>query len=139
MAKPAKDVNVDKLVASQKERLDAKDEVKMASQLPEPTGYKILIALPEPKDTTEGGIALAKETLHREEIGSICGFVLKVGPDAYKDKKRFPTGAWCKAGDWIMMRSYSGTRFKIHGKEFRLLNDDGVDAVVADPTGIIKV
>ena len=115
------------------------EEPKMASQLPEPKGYKLLIALPEPDEVTEGGIIKAKQTMEIEEIGSICGFVLKMGPDAYEDEKKFPHGPYCSEGDWILMRSYSGTRFKIHGKEFRLINDDSVEAVVEDPRGIEKV
>lgn len=115
------------------------DEPKTASQLPDPKGYKLLIALPEPDEVTEGGIIKAKQTMEIEEIGSICGFVLKMGPDAYKDDKKFPNGPYCNEGDWILMRSYSGTRFKIHGKEFRLINDDSVEAVVEDPRGIEKV
>lgn len=114
-------------------------EQKTASQLPDPKGYKILIALPEPDEKTEGGIIKAKQTMDVEEVGSICGFVLKLGTDAYKDESRFPNGPYCKEGDWVMMRSYSGTRFKIHGKEFRLINDDSVEAVVEDPRGIEKV
>jgi len=115
------------------------EEAKKASQLPDPKGYKILIALPDPDEKTEGGIIKAKQTLEVEEIGSLCGFVLKMGDDAYKDKTRFPNGPYCKEGDWVLMRSYSGTRFKIHGKEFRLINDDSVEAVVDDPRGIEKV
>tara|TARA_R100001129_G_scaffold24941_1_gene16279 strand:+ start:3279 stop:3632 length:354 start_codon:yes stop_codon:yes gene_type:complete len=115
------------------------DEPKTASQLPDPKGYKLLIALPEPDEVTEGGIIKAKQTMEIEEIGSICGFVLKMGPDAYKDDKKFPSGPYCDEGDWILMRSYSGTRFKIHGKEFRLINDDSVEAVVEDPRGVEKV
>lgn len=114
------------------------EEPKAASQLPDPKGYKLLIALPEPDEVTEGGIIKAKQTMEIEEIGSICGFVLKMGPDAYDDKKKFPNGPYCKEGDWVLMRSYSGTRFKIHGKEFRLINDDSVEAVVQDPRGIEK-
>jgi len=114
-------------------------EQKTASQLPDPKGYKLLIALPEPDEKTEGGILKAKQTMDVEEIGSICGFVLKMGADAYQDESRFPNGPYCKEGDWIMMRSYSGTRFKIHGKEFRLINDDSVEAVIEDPRGIEKV
>ena len=72
------------------------------------------------------------------EIGSICGFVLKMGPDAYQNAERFPNGPYCDEGEWILMRSYSGTRFKVHGKEFRLINDDSVEAVVEDPRGIEK-
>lgn len=109
------------------------------SQLPEPTGYKILIALPEVEEKTEGGIIKAQETMHLEEVGSIVGFVMKLGPDAYEDKKKFPNGAYCKEGDFVLMRSYSGTRFSIHGKEFRLINDDSVEAVIDDPRGIRKV
>lgn len=114
------------------------EEPKAASQLPDPKGYKLLIALPEPDEVTEGGIIKAKQTMEIEEIGSICGFVLKMGPDAYDDKKKFPNGPYCNEGDWVLMRSYSGTRFKIHGKEFRLINDDSVEAVVQDPRGIEK-
>ena len=114
------------------------EEPQKASQLPDPKGYKLLIALPEPDEKTEGGIIKAKQTMEVEEIGSICGFVLKMGPDAYQDAKRFPNGPYCVEGDWVLMRSYSGTRFKIHGKEFRLINDDTVEAVVDDPTGVVR-
>jgi len=112
---------------------------RKASQMPKPQGYKILIALPEPDEKTDGGIIKAKSTIHNEEVGSIVGFVLDTGPDVYSDTKRFPTGPFCKKGDWIVMRSYSGTRFLVHGREFRLINDDSVEAVVEDPRGIVKV
>ena len=116
-----------------------KDKEKKASQLPSPKGYKILIALPEPEEKTEGGIIKSAKSLQDEEVGSIVGMVLELGPDSYSDPQRFPSGAFCKEGDWIVMRSYSGTRFKVHGKEFRLINDDSVEAVVQDPRGIGKV
>ena len=115
------------------------DEAEVASQLPVPTGYHILIGLPEIEEKTEGGILKAKSTLEIEEVASIVGFVIAMGPDCYKDKKRFPTGPWCKEGDFVLMRSYSGTRIKIHGKEFRLINDDTPEAVVQDPRGIKRV
>ena len=114
------------------------DGPKTASQLPVPTGYKLLIALPEPDEATEGGILKSRQTMETEEIGSICGFVLKMGPDAYQNAERFPNGPWCKEGDFILARPNSGTRVKIHGKEFRLINDDSVEAVVEDPRGIEK-
>ena len=114
------------------------EEASVATQLPVPQGYKILIALPEAEETTEGGIIIADQTRRIEETASIVGFVLKLGPDCYKDEKRFPNGPYCEEGDFIIMRSYSGTRMKIHGKEFRLINDDTVEAVVRDPTGIVK-
>ena len=114
------------------------DETRTANQLPDPTGYKILIALPEPDKEFEGGILKANKTLQDEEIGSIIGLVLKVAPDCYKDPQRFPSGPYYKEGDWIIMRSYSGTRFKVHNQEFRFINDDSVEAVVEDPRGIVK-
>mgnify|MGYP003631071433 FL=1 len=115
------------------------EQSRKAKQLPQPRGYKILIALPEPEEKTAGGILKAAETLHNEEIGSIVGMVLALGPDAYSDSQRFPSGPSCKEGDFILMRSYSGTRFKVHDKEFRLINDDSVEAVVEDPRGIVKL
>ena len=122
---------------------DSSSEPRMASKLPKPSGYKLLIALPEPEEKTEGGILKASETLRNEEVGSIVGFVLEMGPDAYTGKRggneRFPSGPYCTKGDWIMMRSFSGTRFLIAGKEFRLIDDDSVEAVVDDPRGVVKV
>ena len=111
-------------------------ETRKASQMPKPKGYKILIALPEPDEKTDGGIIKSSQTIYNEEVGSIVGFVLDMGPDAYANHGRFPTGPFCKKGDWIVMRSYSGTRFLVHGREFRLINDDTVEAVVEDPRGV---
>ena len=116
--------------------LDIKEEKEEATQLPEPTGFRILIAIPEKEEKTEGGILKAEETLRNETVSTIVGFVLKMGPDCYKDYAKFPTGPWCSEGDWVVMRAYSGTRINIHGKEFRLINDDTVEAVVNDPRGI---
>ena len=97
-----------------------------------------IISFPEPEEGTDGGSLKAQQTIEREEVGSIVGFVMKLGADAYQDEKRFPNGPYCKEGDFIIMRSYSGTRFLVHGKEFRLINDDSVEAVVEDPRGVMK-
>ena len=107
-----------------------------AKQLPEPCGYHILVALPEAEDKYESGIFKADETRRFEEVLATVFFVVKLGPDCYKDEKRFATGPWCKEGDFILARPNSGTRLKIHGREFRLINDDTVEAVVQDPRGI---
>ena len=116
-----------------------KDGERSAKQLPVPTGYKMLIALPDAEETAgDGLIVKAKMTMEAEEVTTVVGFVLKQGPDCYQDKGKFPTGPWCKEGDFIIMRAYSGTRFKVHGKEFRLINDDSVEAVVEDPRGITR-
>ncbi len=105
------------------------------AKLPEPKGYRILIAIPEVSQKTQGGVYIPDERRNAEETASLVGYVLKVGSEAYADASRFPTGPWCKEGDFVIFRSYSGTRFKVHGKEFRLINDDTVEAVVEDPRG----
>ncbi len=107
-------------------------------KLPHPQGYRVLIAVPEMDGRTEGGVYMPDELKTREETASIIGYVMKVGPDAYNDPDRFPNGPWCKEGDFIIFRSYSGTRFKIGGKEFRIINDDTVEAVVDDPRGYTR-
>ena len=108
------------------------------AKLPEPTGYRLLIALPEIDEKTQGGVIMPDGLVKDESTASIIGFVLKTGPDAYSDKERFPNGAWCKEGDFVIFRSYSGTRFKVAGKEFRLINDDTGEGVVDDPRGYTR-
>jgi len=105
------------------------------TQLPEVKGYRILCALPSVEDTFESGIIKADKTKHIEEHSTVVLFVMKIGDMAYADKERFPTGPWCKEGDFVITRAYSGTRIKIHGREFRIINDDTVEAVVDDPRG----
>ena len=107
-----------------------------ARQLPEPSWYKILIMLPQMEEKTEGGVYIPEERRSAEETASIVGFVIKMGDLCYQDASKFPTGPWCKEGDWVMFRAYSGTRFKVHSAEFRLINDDTVEAVVQDPRGV---
>jgi len=114
------------------------EKPRNAQVLPEPSGYRLLIALPEVEEQTEGGLYIPDERRVAESVASIVGYVMKMGPDAYADEKRFPNGPWCKEGDWVVMRAYSGTRVRIHGKEFRLINDDSVEAVVEDPRGVVR-
>ena len=110
-----------------------------ARQLPDPTGWKILCAVPDVSDTFENSsIVKAGAFMKQEEHATTTLFVMKVGPDAFKDTAKFPSGPWCKEGDFVLVRAYSGTRFKIYGKEFRLINDDQVDAVVQDPRGVTR-
>lgn len=107
-----------------------------ARQLPDPKGYRILCAIPEAEKEFESGIVKADETLRHDELLTTVLFVVKLGPDCYKDPERFPTGAWCKEGDFILVRPNAGTRLVIHDREFRIINDDSVEAVVQDPRGI---
>ena len=115
------------------------EEAKIASKLPKPKGYKLLISPVEIEEKTEGGVYVPDSLKELEGVASIIGFVVKMGQDAYKDKEKFPTGAWCEEGDFVVFRSYSGTRFKIHNREFRLINDDTVEAVVDDPRGYKRI
>jgi co-chaperonin GroES (HSP10) len=118
----------------------ADDETK-AGALPTPTGWKILCVVPEVDAKLAGTtLDLVRDTasMRGEEHGTTVLFVLRTGPDVYKDTTKFPTGAWCKDGDFVLVRTYTGTRFKIFGKEFRLINDDQVEAVVMDPRGLTR-
>lgn len=115
--------------------LDKSQEEK-ATQLPKPSGYRILCAIPEVEKEYESGLVKADLTLHNEEILTTVLFVVDLGPDCYQDKARFPNGPWCKKGDFILVRPHSGSRLVIHGREFRIINDDSVEAVVDDPRGI---
>lgn len=107
-------------------------------QLPRPSGYRILCAVPEVEKEYEGDLGLIKadETMRIEETLTTVLFVVELGPDCYKDEKRFPTGAWCKKGDFVLIRPHTGSRLVIHGREFRIINDDSVEGVVDDPRGI---
>lgn len=107
-----------------------------ARQLPKPSGYHILCAIPDIEEKYESGLLKADQTMHYEEVLTTVLFVVELGADCYTDKTRFPTGPWCKKGDFILVRPNSGSRLIIHGKEFRLINDDSVEAVVEDPRGI---
>jgi co-chaperonin GroES (HSP10) len=109
------------------------------AQLPIPVGYRVLVALPQVEETF-GDTEIIKSTTTRsqEHIMSIIGLVLDMGNLAYSDKERFPTGAWCKTGDYVMFRMNTGTRFKVGAVEYRLMNDDSIEAIVADPHGITR-
>jgi co-chaperonin GroES (HSP10) len=110
-----------------------------AKQLPKPSGYKILCAIPEAEqefEDSEVGLVKADETMRNEEVLTTVLFVVDMGPDCYMDKTKFPTGPWCKQGDFVLVRPNSGTRLIIHGREFRIINDDTVEGVVQDPRGI---
>ena len=108
-----------------------------ARALPEPKGWRLLCALIDPDDTYESGLVKADTTKHVEELTSPVLFVIKIGPTAY-DSDKFPEGPWCKEGDFVLTRAYAGTRFKIHGREFRIINDDTVEGVVEDPRGYTR-
>jgi len=119
---------------------EATDEALSAlDRLPKPTGWRILILPYTLPETTKGGVLLSDETRERNQLATNVGYVVSLGPDAYKDTDKFPDGAWCKKGDWVMFGRYAGSRFKIDGAEPRLLNDDEILAVIQDPRDIVAV
>ena len=112
-----------------------------AKQLPDPKTFHILTVVPEAMEEFSGseiGLVKSGQTMHYEEVLTPVLFVVKLGPDAYKDTTRFPSGPSCKEGDFVIVRPNSGTRLKIHGREFRIINDDSIEAVVEDPRGITR-
>jgi co-chaperonin GroES (HSP10) len=118
-----------------------KSNEEKARQLPDPATFHLLTVVPEAMEEyaeSELGIIKSSQEIWKEEVLTSVLFVVKVGPDAYKDTTRFPNGPSCKAGDFVVVRPNSGTRLKIHGREFRIINDDSVEAVVQDPRGITR-
>jgi len=113
-----------------------KDATDKAKQLPVPSGYRILCAIPEAEETFESGIVKSDETRRHDELLTTVLFVVDLGPDCYLDKTRFPNGPWCKKGDFVLVRPHAGTRLVIHDREFRIINDDSIEGVVTDPRGI---
>jgi co-chaperonin GroES (HSP10) len=104
--------------------------------LPQPTGYRVLILPRGRSAVTDGGIQLVSETIERDTVSSVVGYVISLGPDAYKDPVKFPEGAWCKEGEWVLFGRYAGARFKIDGGELRILNDDEILARIPDPEAV---
>ena len=114
-------------------------EEELEAQLPKPVGYRVLIALPNVDETYgESGLVKSTQTVRDEYVLSTVGAVIEMGGQAYSDKERFPNGPWCKVGDYVMFRANTGTRFKVGRQEYRLMNDDSIEAVVADPRAVTR-
>ena len=133
-------MNFDKAPAPAPEEVSEDKTVEeVTSQLeilPKPTGYRVLILPRGRSAVTDGGIQLVSETIERDTVSSVVGYVISLGPDAYKDPVKFPEGAWCKEGEWVLFGRYAGARFKIDGGELRLLNDDEILARIPDPEAV---
>ena len=121
----------------EKKRVDETNVGSIMDELPEPAGFRLLVLPFTPKEKTKGGILVAQETLDRLRIAVNCGYVIKLGPLAYKDEEKFPTGPWCKKGDWVIFARYAGSRLPIDGGEVRLLNDDEVLGTIKDPESVL--
>jgi len=132
-------VSLQKAYIEPQEKILDPDKLDQSSleRLPKPTGWRLLILPYRGKGQTEGGVLLPDQTIDRESVATVCGYVLSVGPLAYKDEEKFPAGAWCAEKDWVIFGRYAGARFKIDGGEVRILNDDEVIAVIQDPEDIL--
>ena len=120
-----------------KKVLDPETIEEQRSQLPEPSGWRLLVLPFTPKEKTKGGIIIAQESLEKLRIATNCGYVIKLGPLAYHDKEKFPTGPWCKKGEWVIFARYAGSRLPIEGGEVRLLNDDEVLGTIENPESVL--
>ena len=120
-----------------KEPLNPENIKAVVDELPTPSGWRLLVLPFTPKEKTSGGIIIAQESLDRLRIATNCGYVLKIGPLAYHDKERYPTGPWCKKGDWVIFARYAGSRLPIEGGEVRILNDDEVLGTIPDPESVL--
>jgi len=120
-----------------KKVLDPETIEEQRTQLPEPSGWRLLVLPFTPKEKTKGGIIIAQESLEKLRIATNCGYVIKLGPLAYHDKEKFPTGPWCKKGQWVIFARYAGSRLPIEGGEVRLLNDDEVLGTIENPESVL--
>ena len=119
------------------EPLNPENIKSVVDELPTPSGWRLLVLPFTPKDKTKGGIIISQESLDKLRIATNCGYVLKIGPLAYNDKERYPTGPWCKKGDWVIFARYAGSRLPIEGGEVRLLNDDEVLGTIKNPEDVL--
>ena len=118
-------------------RVDETNVSDIKDELPQPSGWRLLVLPFTPKEKTKGGIIIAQESLDKARIATNCGYVVKMGPMAYGDKEKFPTGPWCKEKDWVIFARYAGSRLPIEGGEVRLLNDDEVLGTIKDPESVL--
>lgn len=134
------DTTMHETVKVQEEAAEDPKAIAGGKYLPRPVGYKLLCAVPEAQETYEGTAIVRPDAYAQQDAhATVVLFVLAIGDMAYSDKEKFPTGPWCKKGDFVLVRTYAGTRFKVFGKEMRILNDDQIECVVDDPRGVERV
>jgi len=122
----------------EEEPLNPKNIKNQESQLPVPSGWRLLVLPFTPREKTKGGILIAQESLDKLRVATNCGYVLSMGPLAYQDKEKYPTGPWCKIGEWVIFARYAGSRLPIEGGEVRILNDDEVLGTIKDPESVLS-
>lgn len=134
----AKDREAEAPKAEEETGLDPTNlDQSIIDRLPKPTGWRLLVLPFRPPKKTKSGLYLAEQAVERQQVATVCGYVVDVGPLAYSDQDKFPTGAWCAKGDWIVFARYAGARLNIEGGEIRILNDDEVLARISDPADLV--
>ena len=137
---PNQVLNFDKIKSQETKVIDPNNlPANLVDRLPQPTGWRILVLPYQGTGKTKGGVLLADETVEMHQVATVCGYVLRMGPDAYKDKDKFSEGPWCKEKDWVIFGRYAGSRLKIGGGEIRLLNDDEILATISNPEDILHL
>ena len=137
---PSQVLNFDKIKSQETKVIDPTNlPASIKDRLPQPTGWRILVLPYQGTGKTKGGVLLADETVEMHQVATVCGYVLRMGPDAYKDKDKFLEGPWCKEKDWVIFGRYAGSRLKIEGGEIRLLNDDEILATISNPEDILHL
>ena len=137
---PSRVLNFDKIKSQETKVIDPKNlPANVVDRLPQPTGWRILVLPYQGTGKTKGGVLLADETVEMHQVATVGGYVLRMGPDAYKDKDKFSEGPWCKEKDWVIFGRYAGSRLKIEGGEIRLLNDDEILAKISNPEDILHL
>ena len=137
---PSQVLNFDKIKSQETKVIDPNNlPANLVDRLPQPTGWRILVLPYQGTGKTKGGILLADETVEMHQVATVCGYILRMGPDAYKDKDKFSEGPWCKEKDWVIFGRYAGSRLKIEGGEIRLLNDDEILATISNPEDILHL
>ena len=137
---PSRVLNFDKIKSTETKIIDPNNlPANLVDRLPQPTGWRILVLPYQGTGKTKGGVLLADETVEMHQVATVCGYVLRMGPDAYKDKDKFLEGPWCKEKDWVIFGRYAGSRLKIEGGEIRLLNDDEILATISNPEDILHL
>ena len=137
---PNQVLNFDKIKSQETKVIDPNNlPANLVDRLPQPTGWRILVLPYQGTGKTKGGVLLADETVEMHQVATVCGYILRMGPDAYKDKDKFSEGPWCKEKDWVIFGRYAGSRLKIEGGEIRLLNDDEILAKISNPEDILHL
>ena len=90
----------------------------------QPLGDRIVIKMVETEETTKSGIVLPGAAKEKPQFAE----VVAVGPGGEVDGKEIKM--YLKVGDKVIASKYSGTEVKFDGKEYTILRQSDVLAIV---------